>query len=148
MKPDVQRFLEVAAVHLLARTAPDLPDAYSQSSLVVIAGLLAAVGEEFERAAARRVEENRALRDLFEAAQPQVADAGLRQRLRDAAASEDGSLLVTDLEAENARLRALLIELHAHVEQCPGDEARRLEEAIWSELAASTERRRLSLGPF
>ena len=59
----------------------------------------------------------------------------------------DASLRVPDLDAANLALRALLIELHAHVEELPGAEARRLEAAIWRELAASTERRKLSLSP-
>ena len=52
-----------------------------------------------------------------------------------------------DLEAGNRALRSLLIELHAHVEGLPGDGARRIEAAIWRELAASTERRKLASGP-
>jgi hypothetical protein len=57
-------------------------------------------------------------------------------------------LLVPELEAGNRALRALLIELHAHVEGLESAEARRIEAAIWRELAASTQRRKLSLGPF
>lgn len=148
MKPDVERLLQVAAGHLLTRTAPELPEPYAQSSVGVIAVLLGAVGEEFERAAARRAEENRALRNLFEAAAPLVTDPVLREGLAEAAGSKEGGLRISELAAENDRLRALLIELHAHVEELPGAEARRLEDAIWSELACSTERRRLALGPF
>jgi hypothetical protein len=114
----------------------------------VNAALLLAVREEFDRAAARRVEENRALRRLFADAVSVVAGDRLRARLRDAAATEDTSLLVPDLERRNNELRALLIDLHAHVESLPGDDARALEDAIWRELRASTERRRLSLAVF
>ena len=115
MKPEPTRFLQVAAVHLMARTAPLLP-AYEQSSASVIGLLLTAVAEEFGRAAARRVEENRALRALFRSAADAVEDAALRARLREAAGGQDGDLRVEHLEAANAALRALLIELHAHVE--------------------------------
>ena len=147
MKPEPTRFLQVAAVHLMARTAPLLP-AYEQSSASVIGLLLTAVAEEFGRAAARRVEENRALRALFRSAADAVEDAALRARLREAAGGQDGDLRVEHLEAANAALRALLIELHAHVETLDSEAARRVEEAIWSELARSTERRRLSLQVF
>jgi hypothetical protein len=148
VKPDVERFLEVAAMHLLVRTAPELSSGYSQASVAVIAALLGAVREEFERAAARRVEENQALRALFTRAVPVVREAGLRGRLEEAAAPRDLRLGISALEAENAGLRALLIDLHAHVEEMPGTEARGIEEAIWRELAASTERRRLAIGSF
>jgi hypothetical protein len=110
--------------------------------------LLLSIREEFDRAAARRVEENGAMRALFADATAAVRDTALRERLAAAAASEDASLRVPELEASNRALRTLLIELHAHVESLTGDGARRIEAAIWRELSASTERRKLSLGPF
>ena len=148
MKPDVSRLLDVAMAHLLGRTAPSLPAGYEQSSVAVLAAMLAEVKLEFERAAARRAEENAALRRLFAEAAPIVADAALGERLEAAAASTDPGLLVSELESANAWLRGLLIELHAHVEAQESPAARRLEEAIWSELAASTERRRMGIGAF
>jgi hypothetical protein len=110
--------------------------------------MLNAVREEMDRAAARRVEENAALRALFTAAAPAVTDAALRAQLAEAAAGRDASLLVPALEATNRALRELLIALHAHVETLRGDAARGVEAAIWRELAASTERRKLSLAVF
>lgn len=148
MKPDPARFLEVAAAHLLVRTAPALPSGYEQSSLQVLAAMLMAVREEFDRAASRRVEENAALRGLFARATPAVEDAALAARLAEAAAGADADLSVPALEAANAALRALLVELHGHVESLDSEAARALEDAIWRELARSTERRRLALGPF
>ncbi len=147
MKPDPTRFLQVAAVHLMARTAPRLP-AYEQSSASVIGLLLTAVAEEFGRAAARLVEENRALRELFRGAADAVRDGALAARLREAAGGADPDLRVEALEAANAELRTLLIDLHAHVETVDSEAARRVEKAIWSELVRSTERRRLSLQIF
>lgn len=48
------------------------------------------------------------------------------------------------LKAANDRLRAALIEAHAAAEAA-GDTGR--QEAIWAELRASTERRKLSTAP-
>ncbi len=148
MKPDVARLLEVAAAHLMTRAGPALPAGYPRSSALVLAVLLAELKTEFERAAARRVEENDALRLLFAEAGTAVEDAELAGRLAEAARERDASLLVPDLEAANAGLRGLLIELHAHVEDLDSPEAARIEEAIWRELAASTERRRIGIGAF
>ncbi len=148
MKPDVDRFLAVAATHVMMRMAPVLGSSYEQANATILGALLLAVQEEFERAAARRVEENRALRRLFADAVPAVQDSALRNRLHEAASGEDAGLLVSDLERSNARLRALLIELHAYVEELTSPAARRIEADIWRELAASTERRRLMMGPF
>lgn len=148
MKPDVERFIEVAAMYLIGQLAPALGSKYDQSNVTTLGALLTVLREEFDRASARRVEENRALRRLFAESAPRVQDAALRTRLEDAAASEDNSLLVSDLERGNAVLRALLIELHVHVEQLTTPDARRIESAIWNELVQSTERRRLMMAPF
>jgi hypothetical protein len=55
---------------------------------------------------------------------------------------------ISDLNRSNDRLRRLLIELHAHLEEIDTETARRIETAIWEELRVSTERRALSLAPF
>jgi hypothetical protein len=148
MKPDPGHVLERVMQALLAEIAPAVQPAYRQASVAIHAMLLGSIREEFDRAAARRVEENAALRALFADAAAIVRDVGLRERLSSAAQTTDASLRVPDLDAANLALRALLIELHAHIEALAGPEARRIEAAIWRELAASTERRKLSIGPF
>ncbi len=148
MKPDAGKLLGVVAAHLMVRTAPALEPGYEQSSVAGLAALLMAAGEEFERGAARRVEENTELRRLFREGSQVCEDPDLCGRLEAAADSSDESLLLTGLERSNAALRALLIELHARVETLDSDGARGLERAIWRELVASTERRRLGLGAF
>lgn len=148
MKPDIARFLDVAAAHLMMRTAPGMAATYEQSEVTMLAVMLLAVREEFDRAASRRVEENRALRALFAAAIEAVEDDALRNRLVAAAAQGDADFGIAALEGDNARLRGLLIELHAHVEELATPAARRVEKAIWRELVTSTERRHLSLQAF
>ncbi len=148
MKPDVPKLLEILSARLMFDVAPNVQPSYRQSSVGITGILLTMVREETERAAARRVDENAALRALFARAVGQVADASLRGRLDAAAASRDPSLLLSELERANAELRALLIELHAHVEEQTAPWARALDAEIWRELVASTERRRLSLAPF
>ena len=145
MKPDMTRFLDIASTHLMTKTAPALGPGYEQSSLLALGAMLAAVRHEFERAAAWRVEENGALRRLFAEAVPAVQATELGKRLEEAADGEDSSLIVSDLERSNVILRGLLINLHAHIEELDSPEARQIEEKIWRELAASTERRTLPL---
>ncbi len=149
MKPDPSRLLDVCAAHLLLRTGPCLPaGSYEQSSLAGLAALLMGAREEYERAAARRVEENAELRALYERSAAAVEDDDLADRLRVAARGSDPGLRVAELEAENSALRALLVELHAHVEKLDSGAARAVESEIWRELVASTERRRLALDVF
>jgi hypothetical protein len=110
---------------LLARNAaPGVPDAERASALGLSAALLTVAAEVWDGAADGLVAENRALAAL-------LADA-----------ADETSLRLSALQAENARLRARLIVEHAAAEQA-GDAAR--QDAIWAELVASTERRRLSM---
>jgi hypothetical protein len=114
----------------------------------VSAILLTMVREEWDRAAARRVEENAALRALFGDAAPVVTDTELRRKLETAAAEREPDMRIATLDGANDRLRELLIALHAHVEDLGSTDAKRIDDAIWRELAASTERRRFALAPF
>lgn len=148
MKPDVDRMLEVSAIALMTQLGPSLPTSYAQSTAGSLGALLLAVREEFERAAARRVEENESVRTLFAQAVDVVEDDALATRLREAGNADPAGLEISTLERENAELRGLLIELHAHVESLDTESSRALDEAIWSELARSTERRKLSMDFF
>ena len=148
MKPGVDIYLEELRRALTQDFAPRLPTSFEQSALARHAVLLGAVTEEFDRAASRRIEENRALRVLFSDAAKAIPDSNLCSRLRAISESEERSLAVRDLDASNCELRRLLVELHEHVEQLAGAEARSLEEAIWRELVGSTERRRTALDRF
>ncbi len=148
MKPEGDQLLRVLGGGLMADLAPRLADDYLRHNAMVTGMLLAAAAEEWDRAAARRAEENSALRTLFADAAPNIEDDALRRRLEEAARSEAGALLVSVLERENAELRATLIELHAHVEALDTEDGRRIEREIWQELRRSTERRALSIAPF
>ena len=148
MKPGVDKVLEVLAGSLMIEVAPHVSPSYRQSSVGVSAILLTMIREEWDRAASRRAEENAALRALFRGAAPVVTDTELRRRLEAAAACADPSLRISELDAANDALRALLIELHAHVEELASPEAERIDAAIWRELVTSTERRKFALAPF
>jgi len=146
--PSPARLFELLTQNLLGEIMPAVEPAYRQSSVATWGILVQVAGEEFERAAARRSEENAALRTLFGEAAAVVTDAELAARAAEAAAGSDASLRISDLDASNRALRQLLIDVHAHVEGLDGDAARALDDAIWRELAASTERRRIPIAPF
>jgi hypothetical protein len=148
MTPDFDKVLTHLATTLLAEIAPLIPVDYAQKNAQLAAMLLSAGVEEWDRAVERRVDENRSIRALFLEALPVVADAALRRRLESAGVEAESPLRVSALNAENDRLRSLLIDLHAHVEDLDSPASRRIEDAIWDELRRSTERRRLSIAPF
>ena len=142
MRPEVDATMQAVIERLAGEVLPALPAGYGQSNLTLLVMLLAASAEQWDNAAAWRAEENAALKALFADATP-VVDGPLRARLEAAVAAPSAGLRISALNAENDSLRALLIELHAAVEECPGDAARRVEAAIWDELGKGCARRRL-----
>jgi hypothetical protein len=126
MTPPVPAVLAELAGLLLKNAQPGVPDAERASDLSLSAALLSVAGEIWDRQAHVLVEENRAVRTL-------LGETGA-----------DTDLRLSVLQAENNRLRLALIEAHAAAEAA-GDQAR--QDAIWAELVASTERRRLSTAP-
>ena len=121
--PDV--LLELAGL-LVRNAAPDVPSSERASNLSLSAALLGILAETWDGQATILVEENRALRTL-------LGQDGI-----------DADLRLSALQAENDRLRAALITLQI------GAEANRdtaMQDRIWAELSASTERRKLSTSP-
>ena len=143
MKPDVAVALGKIGQALLVQIGPEIKAEYAQRSALVATMLLQCAAEEWDRAAARRVEENQALRELFRGTA--VEHEGLRERLAEAARGSDDDLRISALDRANDELRALLIELQVYAETHGATE---LEDTIWRELRRSTERRALSVSPF
>jgi hypothetical protein len=148
VKPDVPVVLQKLSMTLLTQVAPAVGVDYLQRNTFIMAMMLGMATEEWDRAAARRVEENAALRALFRDALPDVADAALRARLDEASRGADTDLRLGALDAANQLLRGLLLELHAAVDGIDTPGARRIDAAIWTELRRSTERRTFALAPF
>lgn len=126
MNPPVPSVLAELAGLLMKNAMPGVPEAERTSDLSLSAMLLMVTGEMWDRQAHILVEENRAIRAL-------LGEAG-----------DDADLHLSVLKTENDRLRAALIEAQAAAEAA-GDTAR--QDAIWAELAVSTERRKLSTAP-
>ena len=76
-----------------------------------------------------------------------LIEGDLASRIEAAVVSQ-GSLRVSVLQAENDGMRTLFAELHAAVEEMTSSEARALEQRLWEELKASTERRSLASQPL
>src|SRR5262245_30289793 len=148
MKPEVDVVLRSMMTKLLLEVAPAVGDAYVRSNVEAMGALLAAAAEEFDRAAEVRVAENRSMREIVRAATEHVPEGDFHSRLAVAAEEREASLRISDLNAVNDRLRALLIELQTLVEGSDEEWARRIDRAIWAELRASAGRRAISFYPF
>lgn len=142
MRPDAGRVLNGVAVALLTRVAPEIRTPFGQQLAGLSAVLLRVVATEFDRIADRLSVENAAVAAILSDAAAVLPDASLNVRAREAAnAATPPDLRVSTLQAINDRLRAILVEVHAAIEETPGEEARAMEERIWEELRESTRRR-------
>jgi hypothetical protein len=148
VKPDENLVLADFAARFAGEIAPQVQPAYLASAIGLTAGILGMIAEDWDRSAARRVEENRAIRRLFQRATGLGLEPELATRLAALGQTNDDDLRLSALEAGNEAVRAALIDLHAAVEAMDGGAARALNDAIWAELSASTARRKLSTGSF
>jgi hypothetical protein len=148
VRPGVPETLGLLAQSLVGELGLRMPEGYERESARFSGAILALAAEEWDRAAARRVEENAAMRAIFADAAPIVSERALARRLRAAAKQKGSGLRISELDRENDALRALLIELHARVEELDSEGAREIERRVWAELATSTRRRALSIAPF
>ncbi|MBA4013183.1 MAG: hypothetical protein C0481_15055 [Phenylobacterium sp.] len=138
MNPPVPAVLAELAGLSVRNAMPDVHPADRASALGLSAALLGVAAEVWDGMAARLVAENRAIRPLL----ARAGEVGLN--FAALAAGDDADLRLSALKAGNDSLRAALIELQAAAE---ANGAAELQAAIWSELLASTERRKLASSP-
>jgi len=144
MKPDVEQVMQGFFGTLLMDVAPHLNAEYSMGNVGIMGMMMFLTAEEHDRAAEIRVAENAEMRALFAEAAKSVEDAGLKARLTQAAAGGDTSLRIKALDAANAGLAGVLVDLQAHVEASRAAWAGPIEARIWDYLLAATERRKLT----
>jgi len=145
MRPEVSEILTGVLGAVLTDIAPHLPEGYAQGSMSIIALLMIFASQEYDRAADVRVAENRSMRALYADVAGSVPDPDLRTRLKKASREADESLRVSALNASNAALKDLLIELHVLAEESDAAWARAADEMIWALLAEFTAARHLDM---
>ncbi|HMT44217.1 MAG TPA: hypothetical protein PKA59_06660 [Chakrabartia sp.] len=147
MKPDISLVLQDHATRLAESIVPKL-SGFEANGAAMMSAMLVMIAEEWERGAARRVEENAAIRAIFSQASPLVTDPALSTRIKALSVGRDDDLHISVLDTVNAELRTELTALHAYVEGLDSDAARGVNDAIWAELSASVKRRALSSANF
>uniref|UniRef100_UPI0035CC606D hypothetical protein n=1 Tax=uncultured Sphingomonas sp. TaxID=158754 RepID=UPI0035CC606D len=141
MSLSLEESLGALAETLRSSIVPALDDPFALEAARLAGQLLAIAAHAVDDAAALRVAENAAIRRLFAEAHGTIKEAGLAARLTTAAMSEGPGLKLSELDRENARLRSLLIEVHAYVERQAGAAAQELDHQIWRLLKDIEERR-------
>jgi dienelactone hydrolase len=147
MKPGIADLLMNAATTLGAEVAPHLAEKpYALGHTGTIGIMLVFLAQEADRAAETLSRDNAEMRALFAAAAgDRLLPEEMQTALARAAAGEGQNLHLSVLEAENAALKAVLIALHAVVDDRIDEAARRLQVDICRHLKASADRRALHL---
>lgn len=143
MKPTVPHVAGELARRLRTEILPELTG-FRANVAAMGAELIDMIGQQWDSAAATLFAENRALRDLLARGGTLLADAALTA----AAGGADEDLRISALTAENDRLRAALIPLHARIEDTEGDPARALDDAIWAVLRDGVMARQIASANF
>ena len=143
MRPPVPLVAAGFSTRMSEEFVPKL-EGFSANNAAMMAAMLQMISEEWDRAASRPVAENAIIRGLLGRAAEVLGDASLLAHAQGA----DTDLRISSLEAANDALRRSLTDVHARVENAAGPEARELERAIWDELRASVERRRIGSANF
>ncbi len=145
MKPSMDHLLMTMVNSVATRIIPAIHEEdYALGDAKMVAAMAILLAQEVDRAADVLISENAAIRLLFaKAALLPIGD--LTDGIAKAATSPDANYKVSTLEAGNAALRALLIELHALVEDESKPWAKELDAEIWTILRLGAERRILHL---
>jgi hypothetical protein len=143
MKPGIDHMMMLMAGTLAEKVMPAIPEAdYATGHVRMIALMQVLLAQVVDKAADILITENTAMRALFAEASKSPL-AGLSGRLKEAAATSDASARLSVLEEGNAMLKAVLIDLHLHVDDNEADWARKLNQRILSFLKDSADARML-----
>lgn len=145
MKPDAAHILRTSFGTILGEVAPHIDHDYAGGSVTVIGLLMVFAAQDYQQGAEIRARENAAMRSLFADALPLLGQGDLRRAVAAASASRDADLTMATLNASNAALKQVLIELQAHLETREDDGAQALDDRIWRILRQFADGRRLDL---
>jgi hypothetical protein len=122
------------------RISPAIDDPFAAQMARLSGILLRICANGVDEAAELRVEENAAIRMILgEAAE--LVPALLARRLQEAAASADPGLKISVLDAENHRLRVLLVSAQTVLENNKDGASLSLDQRIWQLLEAAEAKR-------
>jgi hypothetical protein len=122
------------------RISPAIGDPFAAQMARLSGMLLRICANSMDDAAELRVEENAEIRRLLREA-AELVPAPLASRLHGAAASTDPGLKISVLDAENHRLRVLLVSTQSALESNKDGASLSLDQRIWQLLEAAEAKR-------
>ena len=145
MTPETDHLLRTSFGTILTDVAPHIAHDYAGGSVTLIGLLMLFAAEDFERGADVRARENGAMRTLFADAARALPRGSLRDAVAAAAVTRDADLAISTLNASNAALKTVLIDLHAYVEDWHDPAASALDGRIWAILRQFADGRALTM---
>jgi hypothetical protein len=130
MNLTIDNALHGIAELLRDRISPEIGDPFAAQMARLSCMLLTICANGVDDAVEIRVEENAAIRALLGDA-AELVEASPSTRLAQAAISVDPGLKIGVLDRENHRLRTLLVEAQANLEDRHGADARAMDQRIW-----------------
>jgi hypothetical protein len=141
MTPSVREVLQGCTIAIMTPPSADAGPEYAASRAGMVSMMLGLATLEAEHAAGAAIAENADIRGLF--ATCGAYDDALGGRLSAAAGEAEIDLGTPSLDAANANLRRLLIELHEAVEAADDADMNRAIVALYGRMAQG---RRMALG--
>lgn len=149
MKPSLSELLGGGAMTVATGVLPLLEShPYGRGNATIVMMLLMMAAQEAEKQADVLASENARLRALFARAAQAPLPADLAATLQAASGGREDSLRVSALQAENARLRAVLVALHTATDASAEPWAVTLDAEIWTLLRDGAAARLVQLPPM
>jgi hypothetical protein len=142
MRPSAVDVLRETAQRVEREVVPSAATANDAATAMFAVFIMSAVADHWDNAAAWRHEENQSLRSLFRDAAPIIGERSLAADMEREAKAPASGLRISELDAENDRLLAMLVRLDGFLDDSEGtDVIQRLRKRVFSELRATANRR-------
>ena len=153
MIPHAEQALELLAQRLTSTLIPNLKTAYSQADAMLTTQLMRALGAELGYGIERRMQDVRAIQQLFDRVASLLNNGEATQRLLELSKLEPNSLTLEAVDAVHYQLTAALVALHEKVDLAESERVnskiseanqRSINDMIWSYLDAHAARHQMS----
>ena len=147
MIPHADQALNLLARRLITTLVPGLKSDYAQADGMLTGQLMTALAAELGYGIERRMQDVRAMQELFVAAALQLSDEPLAQSLVQLSRLKPTSLTLKDVDAAHDELTVALLALHERVDlpapEVDRDKLQAINAMIWAYLESHAARHQI-----
>ncbi|MDB4150753.1 hypothetical protein N9740_04580 [Pseudomonadales bacterium] len=147
MIPHADQALNLLARRLTTALVPDLKSDYAQADGMLTGQLMTVLAAELGYGIERRMQDVRAMQELFVAAALQLSDEPLAQSLVQLSRLKPMSLTLKDVDAAHDELTVALLALHERVDlpapEADRDKLQAINAMIWAYLESHAARHQI-----